>query len=50
MPEAEQPSTREILFCPYCFQRQFDRREITGSRVYCDFCGVEIEVEELVKP
>jgi hypothetical protein len=41
---------RETLFCPYCFQQQFDRREIQGPRVYCQVCGVEVEVRELVKP
>jgi hypothetical protein len=50
MSEDEQPPKREILFCPYCFQQQFDRREIPGSRVHCAVCGVDVEVKELVKP
>jgi hypothetical protein len=50
MSEEEQPPKREILYCPYCFQQQFDRREIPGSRVHCEVCGVDVEVKELVKP
>jgi hypothetical protein len=48
--EDDRIAGRETLFCPYCFQQQFERREIQGSRVYCQVCGVEVEVKELVKP
>ena len=48
--EERRPPRREILFCPFCFQQPFDRREIEGSRVYCPVCGVEVEVKNLVKP
>lgn len=48
--EEPRPAQREILFCPYCFQQPFDRREIEGPRVYCQVCGVEVDVKELVKP
>jgi hypothetical protein len=48
--EDDRTSRREILFCPYCFQQQFDRGEIQGPRVYCEVCGVEVAVKDLVKP
>ena len=49
-PQDEQTVKREILFCPYCFQQQFDRAEIQGLRVHCEVCGVEVDVKDLVKP
>ncbi len=49
-PKDDQPVKREILFCPYCFQQQFDRAEIQGSHVECEVCGVEVAVKDLVKP
>lgn len=43
------PSGRDIRFCPYCFQQQFDVSGIQGDRVYCEICGIDVEVQELVK-
>ncbi|MFB3817549.1 MAG: hypothetical protein ACE147_07790 [Candidatus Methylomirabilales bacterium] len=46
----DKPSTdRQIRFCPYCFQQQFNVAEIKGDKVYCEICGVDVEVRELVK-
>ncbi len=42
-------SNREIRFCPYCFQQQFSMAEIKGDKVYCEVCGVDVEVKDLVK-
>ncbi len=43
------PSQSQILFCPFCFQQQFSTAEIKGDKVYCDICGVDVEVKDLVK-
>jgi hypothetical protein len=40
---------REIRFCPFCFQQQFTVSEIKGDKVYCETCGVDVEVKELTK-
>ena len=48
MPE-EMPVGRDIRFCPYCFQQMFDMSETKGDWVYCDMCGIDVEVKELVK-
>jgi hypothetical protein len=40
---------RDIRFCPFCFQQQFDVSGIQGDRVYCEICGIDVEVKELVK-
>ncbi len=47
----EQPrgGERQIRFCPYCFQQQFNLAEVEGEKVYCEICGVDVEVRELVK-
>jgi hypothetical protein len=44
------PAPRDILFCPFCFQQQFPASAISGLKVYCEICGVDVEVKELVKP
>lgn len=43
------PRPREIRFCPYCFQQQFDVSAIQQDQVYCEICGIDVQVEELVK-
>lgn len=48
--EDDRTGKREPLFCPYCFEQQFDRRDIEGPRVYCEVCGVEVDVKDLVRP
>ena len=48
MPEESQ-YLRDIRFCPYCFQQMFDMAEVSGERVYCEICGVDIEVKELIR-
>ena len=46
----EQPETHDMRFCPYCFQQQFDVSALQGGTVYCEVCGIEVEVKELMKP
>ena len=40
---------RDVRFCPYCFQQFFDMSETKGEWVYCEMCGIDVEVKELVK-
>ncbi|MFQ5990546.1 MAG: hypothetical protein ACE5K9_11590 [Candidatus Methylomirabilales bacterium] len=44
----ETMTVRDVRFCPYCSMMEFDM-ELVGTSVHCDFCGVEILAEELVK-
>ncbi len=48
-PEAEKSSGDEERFCPYCFQKTFDLSQIEGEWIFCEICGVDIEVKDLVK-
>lgn len=50
MGEERPPGGAAIRFCPYCYQQQFSGQELQGPRVYCQTCGVEVEVKELVQP
>jgi len=36
-------------FCPFCFMQQFDVTEASEGSVYCEVCGIDIPVRELVK-
>lgn len=49
MSEEEKPVGREIRFCPYCFQMTFEVSEITGDWTFCEICGVDVQVKDLVK-
>jgi len=45
--EREGPDKR---FCPYCFMQQFEVSETaTDGSVYCEVCGIDILIKELVK-
>jgi hypothetical protein len=48
MPE-NPVKVREIRFCPYCYQQSFDVTEVSGQFVYCEICGVDVDVKELEK-
>lgn len=48
MAEENEPR-REIRYCPYCFQQRFDLSTIEKKTVYCEVCGINVEVKELVK-
>ncbi len=50
MPEEEErPDGGELRFCPYCFQMAFEVSRIRGDYIFCEICGVDVEVKELVK-
>lgn len=36
-------------FCPFCFLQQFEVAEAAGGTVYCDNCGIDVPVKDLVK-
>jgi hypothetical protein len=40
---------KDLRFCPYCFLIQFDMAAIEGPSVFCEVCGIDVLVEELVK-
>lgn len=44
--EREGPDKR---FCPYCFMQQFEVSDTTEGSVYCEVCGIDILIKELVK-
>lgn len=48
MTEEQQPTGRDLRFCPYCFQMSFDVSEVRAEWVFCEICGVDIKVAELV--
>jgi hypothetical protein len=48
MPE-EPVRVRDTRFCPYCFQQTFEMTEISTQFVYCEICGVDVDVKELEK-
>jgi hypothetical protein len=50
MAEDEEDKPRhDYRFCPYCFQHQVDLVEVHGDSVYCEICGIDVEIKELVK-
>ncbi len=54
-PEVERPTRpltdtgRDVRFCPYCFLQQFDMATHDGTTVYCEMCGVDVEVQALAR-
>jgi hypothetical protein len=50
LSETEEPRyIRDIRFCPYCFQQAFDMAEVSGEWIFCEICGVDIEIKELIR-
>jgi hypothetical protein len=45
----EETATYDIRFCPFCFLQQFNVSDLEGGTVYCEVCGLEVEVKELMK-
>jgi|OpeIllAssembly_1097287.scaffolds.fasta_scaffold94906_3 transcription elongation factor Elf1 len=45
----DQPSSLNKPFCPFCFMQQFDVTEASQGTVYCDNCGIDVPVKDLVK-
>jgi hypothetical protein len=36
-------------FCPFCFMQQFEITEASQGSVYCDMCGIDIPIKDLVR-
>ena len=43
--EIKRPGVR---FCPYCFMQQFQVTDRLEGSVYCEVCGIDIPVKDLV--
>ncbi len=48
MPE-DQLVSHDVRFCPYCFQQGFEVQKLKEEYVFCEICGIDVEVKELVK-
>jgi hypothetical protein len=46
---AEEREGPEKRFCPYCFMQQFEISDTAEGSVYCEVCGIDIPIKELVK-
>lgn len=40
---------KDIRFCPYCSETEFEVDEGKGGSVFCNVCGIDIPIKELVK-
>ena len=49
MAEQEWTAGQDVRFCPYCFSMSFQMSDVKGEFVFCEMCGVDVEVKELVK-
>jgi hypothetical protein len=45
-PEETQGSDKR--FCPYCFMQQFEVTETSVGSVYCEVCGLDVAIKDLV--
>ena len=45
----EKPIPRDMRFCPYCFQQEFDVSGSQEGSVFCEVCGVNVAVKDLIK-
>ena len=45
-PEETQGTDKR--FCPYCFMQQFEVTETSVGSVYCEVCGLDVAVKDLV--
>lgn len=41
-------SRKETRFCPYCCMSSFELSGEEEGLVYCEYCGIDIEVKELI--
>ncbi len=46
-PEETQGTDKR--FCPYCFMQQFEVTETSAGSVYCEVCGIDVAVKDLVR-
>ena len=49
-PERVEPrSSMNNPFCPFCFMQQFEVMEGSGGSVYCEVCGIDLPIRDLVR-
>jgi ribosomal protein L37AE/L43A len=46
-PEEAQGADKR--FCPYCFMQQFEVTETSAGSVYCEVCGLDVAIKDLVR-
>ncbi len=39
---------KETRFCPYCGMSSFELSGEEGEFVYCEYCGIDVGVRELI--
>jgi NADH pyrophosphatase NudC (nudix superfamily) len=39
---------KETRFCPYCGMSSFELSGEEEDAVYCEYCGIDVEVKELI--
>lgn len=39
---------KETRFCPYCGMSSFELSGEEGEFVYCEYCGIDVEIQELI--
>jgi hypothetical protein len=44
-----EPASFSKPFCPYCFMQQFEVTDMLEGNVYCEVCGIDIPLRELVR-
>jgi uncharacterized Zn finger protein (UPF0148 family) len=44
----ENPEKKEIRYCPYCGMSSFELSGDEEGSLYCEYCGVDVEVGELI--
>jgi hypothetical protein len=47
-PGSEPKGRPGVRFCPYCFMQQFQVSDRIEGSVYCEVCGIDIPVKDLV--
>jgi ribosomal protein S27E len=47
--DAKETASFSKPFCPYCFMQQFEVTDSSEGNVYCEVCGIDIPVRELVR-
>jgi hypothetical protein len=46
--ETEEAQVSGKRFCPYCFMQQFEVSETSAGSVYCEVCGLDVAIRDLV--
>jgi hypothetical protein len=47
--ETKETPKGNMPFCPFCFMQQFEITETSHGNVYCDMCGIDIPIKDLVR-